>query len=383
MNLKKMKINILLPYREKFDLNYASAVSITVKNNLEYSHYKNVITVFGQSVENPISKKNFCGIKFSKSFLNLFRSKNFFLAEEMIKIILNDSNHKQLIEVHNRPYIIDKISSKLPNCPVSLFFHNNPKEMRGSKSVKERNNLLKKCASVFCVSEFIRKQFVDGLSNKLEKVHVLYNGIQRSIAKLPRKEKDILFVGRLTKDKGVHIYVDIAKKISKQYPNWTFSLIGSSETRDLKNPNSFSSQNIEKFKSIGNQAYYYGFQNQDFVHAKMLKSSIILIPSFHEAFSLVAAEAMSNGIAIIASNVGGMAEIINKNGILINDINKLSFEKALLKLLDDDIVRKKFQNEAWKNFHYFADKSSRNLDKHRKLIYNRFFNFSSNLDTEK
>jgi glycosyltransferase involved in cell wall biosynthesis len=255
--------------------------------------------------------------------------------------------------------------------------------MRGSKSVKERNNLLKKCASVFCVSEFIRKQFVDGLSNKLEKVHVLYNGIQRSIAKLPRKEKDILFVGRLTKDKGVHIYVDIAKKISKQYPNWTFSLIGSSETRDLKNPNSFSSQNIEKFKSIGNQAYYYGFQNQDFVHAKMLKSSIILIPSFHEAFSLVAAEAMSNGIAIIASNVGGMAEIINKNGILINDINKLSFEKALLKLLDDDIVRKKFQNEAWKNFHYFADKSSRNLDKHRKLIYNRFFNFSSNLDTEK
>ena len=115
----------------------------------------------------------------------------------------------------------------------------------------------------------------------------------------------------------------------------------------------------------------------------MQKSSIILIPSFHEAFGLVAAEAMSNGIAIIASNVGGMAEIINKHGILINDNNKLSFEKALLKLLDNQVLRQKFQYKAWKNFVYFAEKSSKNLDDHRKLIYNRFFNFSSNPDTEK
>ena len=291
----------------------------------------------------------------------------------MIKTILNDDDLKQLVEVHNRPYLIDKISSSLPKYPISLFFHNNPKEMRGSKSVKERNNLLKKCAGVFCVSEFIRNQFIDGLSDKLDKVHVLYNGIQRKITKIPAKEKDILFVGRLTKDKGVDIYVDIAKKIYKQYPDWTFSLIGSSEIHELKKPRSFSSQIIRKFESIGNQANYYGFQNQNFVHSKMQKSSIILIPSFHEAFGLVAAEAMSNGIAIIASNVGGMAEIVNKNGILINDNNKLSFEKALLKLLDNEVLRQKFQYKAWKNFVYFAEKSSKNLDEHRKLIYKRFF----------
>ena len=68
MNVKDMKINILLPYREKFDPNHASAVSITIRNNLEYSCYKDIITVFGQSVENPISKKNFCGTKHSKFF---------------------------------------------------------------------------------------------------------------------------------------------------------------------------------------------------------------------------------------------------------------------------------------------------------------------------
>ena len=38
-----MKINILLPYKEKFDENKASSVSITVKNNLYYSNYLNKI----------------------------------------------------------------------------------------------------------------------------------------------------------------------------------------------------------------------------------------------------------------------------------------------------------------------------------------------------
>ena len=383
MNLKKMKINILLPYREKFDLNEASAVSITIKNNLRYSHYKKIVRVFGQSVDNPISKINFYGIKPSKNFLNLFRSKNFFLANKMIDIILDDNDKRQLVEVHNRPYIVNKISSKLSHYPICLFLHNNPKEMRGSKTVNERNNILKKCAGIFCVSEFIRNQFIDGLSDKLEKVHVLYNGIQSKLTTLPTKEKNILFVGRITKDKGVDIYVDIAKKISKQYPLWTFSLIGSAETYKIENPNSFSSRVIKKFKSIGNQANYYGLQNQNFVHTKMQKSSIILIPSSHEAFSLVAAEAMSNGVAIIASNVGGMAEIVNKNGILIDDNNKLCFEKALLKLLNNNVLREKLQNRAWKNFNFYAEKSSKSLDEHRKLIINSFFNFSSSLEIEK
>ena len=53
-----MKINILLPYKEKFDENKASSVSITVKNNLRHSNYLNEIKIFGQKVENPLFKKN-------------------------------------------------------------------------------------------------------------------------------------------------------------------------------------------------------------------------------------------------------------------------------------------------------------------------------------
>ena len=52
--MKNMKINILLPYKEKFDENKASSVSITVRNNLLYSNYLNEIKIFGQNVESPL-----------------------------------------------------------------------------------------------------------------------------------------------------------------------------------------------------------------------------------------------------------------------------------------------------------------------------------------
>ena len=59
----------------------------------------------------------------------------------------------------------------------------------------------------------------------------------------------------------------------------------------------------------------------------MKTASIIVIPSiWEEPFGLVAAEAMSNGISIIASKVGGMPEIIRNNGVLIDNINYKKFK---------------------------------------------------------
>ena len=95
-----MKINILLPYKEKFDENKASSVSITIRNNLSYSNYINQIRVFGQDVETPLFKDNFIGLKYS---ILSFKGKNEFLANEMLKIINKDLNQyfQDIYEVRN------------------------------------------------------------------------------------------------------------------------------------------------------------------------------------------------------------------------------------------------------------------------------------------
>ena len=175
-----MKINILLPYKEKFDVNKASSVSITIKNNLLHTKFLGNIRVYGQNVENPLFKDNFQGIKYPIFSL---KSKNVFLAHEMLKLISKDSCNKQLIEIHNRPYLIEKIAKNI-NFPITLFLHNDPQTMKGSKSAKDRQNILEKCEAVFCVSQFIKSKFLEGISIKTEKVHVLYNGVDRKIDKI-------------------------------------------------------------------------------------------------------------------------------------------------------------------------------------------------------
>ena len=366
-----MKINILLPHKEKFDLNKASAVSITVKNNLFYSRYLNDVIVFGQDVETPIFKNNFIGIK--NSFFS-FKGKNKFLTQEMLKIILGCDDKKQLIEVHNRPYLINEISKKIKLFPISLFLHNDPKTMKGSKSIKERENILQKCTAVFCVSKYIKKQFLDGITEDYKKVHVLYNGVDRKLKTFPSKKKEILFVGRLVFEKGVDLFIDVIKSIAVRFPDWSFVLIGSSKLGENDNVNSYAYKVAEKFKAIGAQAKFYGFKNHDFVQEKMKNGSIIIIPSlWEEPFGLVVAEAMSNGLAIIASKVGGIPEIVEENGILIDNINHNKLEEAIIDLIKNKDKREMLQQKAWDNFKFTSSASSKKLDNFRKVIFQNYF----------
>ena len=112
-----MLVNILLPYKEKFSKKLASSVSITVSNNLEYSQFKNQISIFGQKVEDPMHK-NFYGIKNS---LNFLRSKNKNLAIQMCEIIQKMKIERSIVELHNRPYLIKLVKSKLHNHSIDLL----------------------------------------------------------------------------------------------------------------------------------------------------------------------------------------------------------------------------------------------------------------------
>ena len=365
-----MKINILLPFKENFDLYKTSSVSITIHNNLLYSRYLNDIRIFGKNVDYPILKNNFFGIKYS--FFSL-KSRNYFLAQKMCKIILNSTDKNQLIEIHNRPYLVNYIFKKTNILPISIFFHNDPKMMKGSKSIPDRKNILHKCAAVFCVSEYIKKQFLDGITNDYEKVHVLHNGVKRKLKKIPLKQKEILFVGRLAFEKGADIFVDAVKSIAHNYPDWKFILIGPSKLDKNINVQTYAHNVSQKFISIGKQAKLYGFKDNEFVQDKMKNASIIIVPSREEAFGLVIAEAMSNGMAIIASKIGGIPEILNKNGVLIDNINSLNLKQAILDLIDNSHKRNVYQKKAWDNFKYSSKDSSKKLDNFRKTIFQNYF----------
>ena len=366
-----MKINILLPYKEQFDMEKASAVSITIRNNFVHSKFQENTIIFGRNVLLPIFPNNF--ISFDKPLL-LLKSKNKFLAEKYCEFVSSSSDKCQILEVHNRPHLINYIYKKLHKFPLCLFLHNDPQNMDGTKTPLERINILKKCSAIYCVSNFIKKRFLEDVNNYHDKVYVLYNGVPRTINKFPNKKKEVLFVGRIVPEKGIEVYINAIKRLFKKFPEWNFLILGSNRLGE-SSKSRFAKKIEKEFNKIGNQAKFKGFVNQDQVQINMQNASIVVVPSlWNEPFGLVVAEAMSNGAAIIASKVGAIPELLEKNGILINDINEKKLKENLVQLMSNVELLEKFQKLSWNNFKLTSKKSSTTLDLYRSILIKKIVN---------
>ena len=179
-------------------------------------------------------------------------------------------------------------------------------------------------------------------------------------------------MGRIVKEKGVHLYVDAIKNIYSELNEWSFKIIGSVKLGNNIHYNNYSKQVIENFDSLGERTEFKGYLSQSKLSKILKDASIIVIPSlWKEPFGLVAAEAMANGIAVICSKRGGLKEIVNKNGIMIDNIDSKKIVSSILKLTKNKDELLKYQNLSWKNHKFTSKTSSIKLDKLKNNIINK------------
>lgn len=151
-----------------------------------------------------------------------------------------------------------------------------------------------------------------------------------------RFEKQIIFVGRLSKEKGTETIM----KISKKLPNDINLLIVGSGPE---------SEKIKKLSETLNNIHYLGYQTHE-NSIKLIRGSDILIqPSLHEGISTTILEAMACKTPIIASNVGGNKELIsdNQNGFLINPESDDELIRKIMMILEDKLLAKKFSEKSF------------------------------------
>ena len=72
------------------------------------------------------------------------------------------------VEVHSRCHVASYLKKKRPDLKVVLYLHNDPRDMKGSRSTAERRRLLREMAAVICVSDYIRDCFLDGIDSNEE-----------------------------------------------------------------------------------------------------------------------------------------------------------------------------------------------------------------------
>ena len=162
-----MKIAILLPYKENFSPEYPGAVSLFVNETSKISRYKKNIIVFG----NTNFKK-----KYNLKYLNISLLKNPLISQtkEYVKKFSKIQNkyNVSLIEVHNRPSYILQLNKIIPDKIFSLYFHNDPLSMNGSKTINQRLNIISNVEKVIFVSEWTQKRFFLDIDDKLSLIHI-------------------------------------------------------------------------------------------------------------------------------------------------------------------------------------------------------------------
>ena len=347
-----MNISILLPYKENYSPSYPGAVSLFVDATTKVSKYKKNITIFGNT---KFKKKLYGKYKNIELIENkLLLSQSFIYVNKFIesqKKIKSD-----VIEIHNRPNYINKI--KILNKKIVLYFHNDPVTMLGSKSIKQRINLLNDCEKIIFNSEWSKQQFLTNLNNfyhKSEKLEVIHQSINKKKVDLTKKEKLITFVGKLNTAKGYDLFGSAIIKILDKHKDWKANVIGDEPREKL----------FFKHKNLN----LLGFQE----HLKVLnifnKTSIAVACSrWNEPFGRTSLEASSRGCAVIISNRGGLPETIT-NGIIIRDLNVKNLFREIDELIKNKKKTKKIQELSIKNFYLTDQYITAKIDNYRNKIF--------------
>ena len=210
----------------------------------------------------------------------------------------------------NSQELINKVKSKF-----IFYFHNDPLSMKGSKSIKERLKILENVEKIIFVSEWVRGRFFLDIDQKLQtKTEIVYPSVNKQ--KKTKKEKNIIFVGRLNHSKGYDIFKDAILKILEKFPRWKAYSIGDEDRRNIyiKHP---------RHKEVG-------FLNHKKTLNILNKSEIAVVPSrWEEPFGRTSLEATSRGCATIISNKGGLKETTN-SAIILKKLDKHLYTSIMI-----------------------------------------------------
>jgi L-malate glycosyltransferase len=186
--------------------------------------------------------------------------------------------------------------------------------------------------------EFLKKEF-----NKDSIIS--YPGLGKIYTQKTKKSNDkmanVVYVGRLIESKGIEILIDLAKEIKGA----NFIFAGDGELRKK-----LQSKKIKNVSFLGNLS-------EKEVSTLLNSADIFAYPSWHsEGLPMAILEAGERGIAVVATQTGGIPEVIknNKTGLLVKPRDIKAFKEALNRLVESKKLRetlgKKLQEEVIKTF---------------------------------
>lgn len=219
-----------------------------------------------------------------------------------------------------------------------MHFHTNYDQVKNNRSYMR--TFQKYNDQLACFVWLSRKTCERAVADGFVKSRYIYNALSfTSDQSADIKNKKIVFVGRLAREKRVWLAIQHFLELSeeKDYQDWCFEIYGDgdevNQVKDMirENPN----------------IVYHG--RSDNVKEVFLSSSLMIMTSSFEGMPLVVLEANACGVPVIAYDFGESSEEVilqNKTGILVKEGDRDEFKKQLKKLMSDTKYREQLAINA-------------------------------------
>ena len=169
---------------------------------------------------------------------------------------------------------------------------------------------------VIAVSEFTRKILINRYGVDQSRCDVVYNGVEQTInngtektrpvtppAGIKKDEKVVLYLGRVTMQKGPEYFIAAAKKVLEKMDNVKFVVAGSGDQIE---------RTIEQAAKagIGSKITFTGFLHREDVRRVYEMADVYVMPSVSEPFGIAPLEAIAHNVPVIISRQSGVSEVL-------------------------------------------------------------------------
>jgi glycosyltransferase involved in cell wall biosynthesis len=198
-----------------------------------------------------------------------------------------------------------------------------------------QNAYLKRTKNFICVSEWVKE--MAGVQ-----AEVIHNGVDHrrfSPVKKQNKVPVVLYTGRLLAMKGIDCLIEAMKPLLEKHK---MRLVVAGAGNIERYTKMLDGVNPEYFEFLGAVPY-------EEIHTLYQKADIFVMPSLTESFPLSVLEAMSSGVAVVSTRVGGVPEMLDHTtGLLVEPNNAEDLRTSIILLLEDKQLRQKLAGNARK-----------------------------------
>jgi glycosyltransferase involved in cell wall biosynthesis len=262
-----------------------------------------------------------------------------------------------VIHIHNFSQFLPLAKWACPSSKTVIHMHNEWLTQFDEGTVRKR---LRHADAIVGCSEFVVQRVRDKYPEYSSRCSAVYNAVNTNEFRPsgePARNKRILYVGRISPEKGIHVLLDAFADVLKRVPDATLELVGSDLYQGRRMIVDLSDDPLTReLAQFGNSGYRQRIERHltpeaaqriqfrgPVAHSDLINfyrtAEMLVLPSVgHESFGIPAAEAAASGLPVIVARSGGLPEVIADgiSGYVVDRADSAQLAQAIVQLLLDD-----------------------------------------------